>query len=192
MMVKRIPLYAAVAASLALGGALLLGTCAVAKDEAASTQISPPQASSAKPPVSGTAAPSNKPAAQGGLVVRPQTGWTPGLKPQAPLPSKHGTGLGYGLHAGSTQSNGRASIREASASLAAGASANSATPSTPLSVGNVTAFRPPLDTGPVRAGSLRADIARYSAERSGHGQPESSSAELTRTPQTYSPNLYRN
>jgi len=192
MTVKRIPLYAAVATSLALGGALLLGTCAVAKDEAASTQTSRPQASSTKSPALTTIAPTAKTPVQGGLVVRPQTGWTPGLKPQAPQPSKHGTGLGYGLHAGSTQPVGRASIREASAGLAASAAVNSATPSTPLSVGSVTAFRPPLDTGPVRAGSLRADIARYSAERSGRGPAESSSAELTRMPQTYSPNLYRN
>jgi hypothetical protein len=186
-MFSRVQLYVATAASLTLGG-LVLGTWAIAKDGGPPAHTAVVQ-SRASEPVAKQAARTDK-AAQRGLSAR-STDWSPGLKPRAPLSPKQGPGLGYGLHAGSVQP-GRASIREASAGLAAGAAQNSATLSTPLSVGGIGAFRPPLDNQPVHAGSLRADIARYSAERSGHGQPHLSQVDSSHLPQTYAPNLYSN
>lgn len=49
-----------------------------------------------------------------------------------------------------------------------------------------------LNTEPMRAGSLRADIARYNAERSGHGGPAQGGMAEPHPPSWYSSNLYTN
>ena len=49
-----------------------------------------------------------------------------------------------------------------------------------------------LNTAPVRAGSLRADIARYNAERSGRGVSTQGGMDVPHPPSSYSSNLYTN
>jgi len=49
-----------------------------------------------------------------------------------------------------------------------------------------------LSPEPVRAGSLRADITRYNAERTGHAVSTQGRMEVPRPPSSYSSNLYTN
>jgi hypothetical protein len=49
-----------------------------------------------------------------------------------------------------------------------------------------------LNPEPVRAGSLRADIARYNAERAMHGVSTQGRMEVPHPPTAYAPNLYTN
>jgi len=49
-----------------------------------------------------------------------------------------------------------------------------------------------LNPEPVRAGSLRADITRYNAERTGHTVSTQGRMEVPHPPSSYSSNLYTN
>ena len=111
-----------------------------------------------------------------GNTPRPSTGGPSGLHmPLRSAMTMHGDAVsGYGLHA--SGSAGFPSVaRERTGNLAGVAPNGGSSVSDPL-----------------RGGSLRADIARYNAERAGHAVSPQSRMEVPRPPFTYSSNLYTN
>jgi hypothetical protein len=183
-----------IAASLTLGG-LVLGTWAIAKDAnslpaavAQHRQAARVQEHDRMAGRQGSGEDSGKDSAAPGISSdKPLSSSAGKLEwvPQVPGPSLGKRGAGYGLHAGrSPAAPGHASIRAASAAALAASSAGS---HTLLSGASAGVLRPPLDNEPMRTGSLRADITRYSAERSGRGQGGASPGDTPTVPQTYAP-----
>jgi hypothetical protein len=190
-----------IAASLTLGG-LVLGTWAIAKDETSQpvSAVAPHRQAVrvqekdrlAKREDSGKDSGKDHEALDGS-PDKPLSSTAGKLEwvPQVQGPTLGKRGAGYGLHAGkSPAAPGHASIREASAAALAASSAGS---HTLLSGASAGVLRPPLDNEPMRTGSLRADITRYSAERSGRGQGGANPGDTPAVPQSYAPSTpYRN
>jgi len=93
---------------------------------------------------------------------------------RAPVATQRDAVSSYGLHASGPLAL-TPPMRDGARSLAAAQMSGSA-----------------LNSEPVRAGSLRADIARYNAERSTHGVSTQGRMEVPHPPTSYSSNLYTN